>query len=157
MRDLNRDEKAVLEAFRSAGAAFSASELASGDLTEAMVEKLRDGRQPLTVAKLRAMYRVARRRDPDAALALVAAVLGADDAGLVVSRAIEVHGTAEVRTEAMEAVVANSKMVEADLAGAPIEERLALAGRALRETTEAVRALQSQQAQPSLALVGGVR
>lgn len=153
LRELTRDEVAVLEAFRThtVGGSFTASELAGGDLSVNAVEKIQRGDQQLTVAKLRAAYRRARRQDPDAALRMLTDVLGADDLGVVVSRAVPVQGTAEVDREVQEAVAASARVMEKRLRRAPVEELEADAQDAVREATEARDAIRKQIPQARLA------
>jgi hypothetical protein len=108
LRELTRDEEAVLEAFRrqTVRGAFSASELAGPDVSVATIEKIQKGDKPLTVAKLRAMYRIARRQDPQAALDLVSDVLGTEELDLVVSLAPKEETVQELLREGAAAAAA---------------------------------------------------
>jgi hypothetical protein len=108
LRELTKDEAAVLDAFRrqTVRGAFTAGELAGPDVSVNTIEKIQKGDMQLAVAKLRALFRVARRRDPNAALDFLADVLGCDDLGLVVSVAPRAEAAGALVFEAAQAGVA---------------------------------------------------
>lgn len=147
--------QAILGALRSGVVGgIGVKALASDEADVRYWQKALDGDKPdhRALARFGAAYQEFRSLDPEAALRWASGVLAAMGFDReVLSRAIEVHGTAEVRTEEMEAVAAVAKVVDAELTAAPVEVRVALAGAAVRETTEAYHALRQLQAQPSFA------
>lgn len=160
MREETTRERGTLAALRRGvvdGVGVKA--LASADISADVWAKALAGDKALHrgLAAFGSGYEQFRAVDPEAALVWAAGVLEAIGFDReVLSRLPQVRGTAEARTEATEALVATSKVVEADLSGAPVEERVALACSAVREATEALLAARVLQAQPSLAL-GGLR
>lgn len=158
MREETARERMTLAALRRGvvdGAGVKV--LASSDTSSATWEKILTGDKVdhRALARFGEAYRSFRAVDPAAALAWAAGVLEAIGFDReVLTKLPQVRGTAEVRTEEMEAVTASAELLKANMAGRPLEERVDLACAMVREATEALLAERALQAQPALALEG---